>query len=714
MHVRTAPARAPAWRLVVATALAVGLATWLSVTLTRLPTGVAALWIANGILLGVLLRQPRARWPWLVAAASVAQWIPRLWDGDPVAVSTALTLINAGEVLAMAWMVRSRVPDIDRPEVLLRLSRVATLSALAASALSATAAAAVRAANGSPFGEVWLTWWIAHVLGVVIVGTLVVVGLREGTRLLGRRSRRLDFAACVALLLLTCVLVFAQQRYPLLFLVHLPLLLLTYRHGMAGVVVGLGVIGVASGAAAALQTGPFALVQSGDTLELALVVQVFVGATVLLALPVALVLTARRRLSAQVRESEARYRLLAEHAQDIVVRVAGDGGLRYVSPSVQQLLGWSASEFGDHLIHPEDRARRDAVFERLRAQGGDAKVVYRVRHRDGRDVSLEALATRVDAGPGGAQEIVYSARDVTARLAAESAVIRNRQRLQSLIDGIPAMVAHIDTDERYTFANRTIGRALRRDPQAIVGRTMREVRGEAAYATIAPHVQAALRGEPRTFEGVEHPAEGVEIEYQASYVPEFDAQGQVSGFYSLTTDISALKRAERELAQLAREDALTGLANRRQFDERLEQAVVRSRRLEVPIALMLIDVDYFKQINDRHGHPAGDAVLQAFAQRIRASTYDVDLVARLGGDEFAVLFEYASGIQHVAVVARKILEAMREPMELGNGVAVQVGASIGIGFQREASYGMSLMALADKALYAAKQAGRGTYRQLHD
>lgn len=695
-------------------ALVVAAAAWGAISLTRVPSGVASIWVANGIVLGVLLRRPTGHWPVLLALAGLANLVPRLCIGDAPVLAFGLSAINVGEVALVAAAVRRRVPDIDDPRHLLRLAKVATGWSVLAALLSATVSSALRAMQGAAFLEAWLVWFSAHLLGLVVVGTLVVVGLREGLHLFGRPGRRRDFLACLALLLATCAVVFGQAHYPLLFLVYLPLVLLTYRHGLGGVVVGMFVVSAVAVAGAILQLGPFALLRDATVLERTLLAQVFAGAATLLALPVALVLTARRRLARQVRESEGRYRLLARHARDIVVRLDAEGRHAYVSPSVEHLLGWSPGEYGPHLVHPDDRPRFDAVFARLLADGGDAKVVYRVRHRDGHDVSLEALASRVDGDGAEPPGIVYSARDVSARIAAESALVRNRQRLQSLIDGIPAMVAHIDTDERYTFANRAIARALQREPQAIVGRTLREVRGEAAYRRISPHVRAALRGEPQTFEGIERPSEGVEIEYQASYVPEFDAQGRVLGFHSLTTDISALKRAERELAQLAREDALTGLANRRQFDERLEQAIVRSRRLELPIALMLIDVDYFKQINDRHGHPAGDAVLQAFATRIRASTYDVDLVARLGGDEFAVLFEYATGIQQVAVVARKILEAMREPVPLRDGVDVAVGASIGIGFQREASFGLSLMALADKALYAAKQAGRGTYRQLHD
>ncbi len=695
-------------------ALAVLASAWLAIALTRVPSGVASIWVANGILLAVLLRRPTPHWPLLFALGWAANFLPRVWQGEPALLAAGMAAINIFEVACMAFVIRARVPDVNAPRELLPLSRVATISALQACLLSATAAALLRMAYGNPFGEVWVAWFSAHLLGVVITATLVLVALREGPRLLGKPGRRGDFAVCVLLLLATCVLVFGQARYPLLYLVHLPLLLLTYRHGLAGVVVGMFFISTATFGAAILQIGPFAMLQQGTTLERTLLAQVFVGATVLLALPVGLVLTAGRRLAAQVRESEARYRLLADHAQDIVVRVGTDGFASYISPSVRELLGWTPQEFGDQVVHPEDLERRNAVFARLLAKGGDAKVVYRVRHRDGHEVWLEALARQVAAEGDDGGGLVYSARDVSARVFAKTELARNRQRLQSLIDGIPAMVAHVDPDQRYTFVNQAAGAMLGVDRNAIAGRTMRDVRGEVAYQAIEPYVEAALRGEPQTFEGTEELHGGRRIEFQASYVPDLDDDGEVRGFHSLTTDISALKQAERELAQLARKDPLTGLANRREFDERLDQAVIRTRRLELPIALMLLDVDYFKQINDIYGHPAGDAVLKEFAGRIQASIYDVDLAARLGGDEFAVLFEYARGIQQVAIVARKILEAMQAPVVLENGTAVQIGTSIGIGFQREVSYGLSLMALADKALYAAKQAGRGTYRQLHD
>ena len=691
--------------------LAIMASTWLSIDLTRVENGVAALWMANGLLVGVLLRRPDREWLLLLAMGGAASAAARLLHGDPWSLGLGLSIINLLETFAVAAAIRRRVPDIDDPALLLRLSKIATGSSVLACIASGLLATALRASLGAPDPvRVWMTWFSAHLLGMVIVATLTVVALRQGSQLLGRPGRRLDLLACLLLLAATCVLVFAQERYPLLFLVYLPLLLLSYRHGLSGVVLGVLVVAPASGLAALFDAGPFHLVTQGGVLEGALLGQLFVGGGVLFALPVALAMTARRRLEADVRESEARYRLLADHANDIVARLRRDGSMAYVSPSIRDILGWEPEELTSDIVHPDDRGRRDAMRAQLWEDGGNSTLLYRAQHKSGHYVWLEAVGSRIE-GEGGQQEIVYTARDISARVAAQQAMARTQERLQSLMDSVPAVIMYVDADRRYGFVNAAADRLF--DASIVVGRTVREIRGEEMYARIAPQIDAALRGERQSFESVGTYGPD-DHEYQVDYVPDEASDGTVRGFYVLATDITVLKQAERVLDQLAREDPLTGLANRRQFEERLEQAIVRTRRQELPIALLLLDVDHFKAINDAHGHPAGDAVLRAVADRIRASVYDVDLVVRLGGDEFAVLMEYASGIGQVSNVARRILKAMETPIDVGNGVRVQVGTSIGIGFRREADYGLALVALADRALYAAKQAGRNTFRELHD
>jgi diguanylate cyclase (GGDEF)-like protein len=192
--------------------------------------------------------------------------------------------------------------------------------------------------------------------------------------------------------------------------------------------------------------------------------------------------------------------------------------------------------------------------------------------------------------------------------------------------------------------------------------------------------------------------------------------------YSTAVAIAQQRRLERrlqksearyrELAEdadrLARMDSLTGLANRRQFDDVLAKAVTRAHRTRAALMLVSLDLDHFKQINDRHGHAAGDRVLQEFARRIGHTVYDVDLVARLGGDEFVVLVEYTPTHEVGERIAAHLLEAMRRPFVV-EGVSLPVTVTIGVGLHHPVQSGDRLMALADEALYEAKARGRNTW-----
>ena len=174
----------------------------------------------------------------------------------------------------------------------------------------------------------------------------------------------------------------------------------------------------------------------------------------------------------------------------------------------------------------------------------------------------------------------------------------------------------------------------------------------------------------------------------------------------------ALEESRRELERLSREDALTGLANRRQFDERLAIALKRLSRHGTPVALLYMDLDRFKQVNDSLGHAAGDAVLKAFGSRLCDGVRETDLVARIGGDEFAILLDGAppgSG----ETVAAKLLQSMREPLDAG-GTPLVIGTSIGIAYATAPVEADALVQAADAALYAAKHAGRGCFRVAGD
>ena len=181
----------------------------------------------------------------------------------------------------------------------------------------------------------------------------------------------------------------------------------------------------------------------------------------------------------------------------------------------------------------------------------------------------------------------------------------------------------------------------------------------------------------------------------------------------LTGLLFQVRRNKRLQERMAREDALTGIANRRQFDERLGTAIARSKRTQNALILLALDLDKFKSINDGHGHATGDAVIIEFARRISACAREGDVVARMGGDEFLILIEDAKEAQAGTKVAEKILARMDQPMQFGE-LTLEVRSSIGVAFMAQASTAAALLDLADRALYAAKEAGRNTAKVLSE
>jgi diguanylate cyclase (GGDEF)-like protein len=181
-------------------------------------------------------------------------------------------------------------------------------------------------------------------------------------------------------------------------------------------------------------------------------------------------------------------------------------------------------------------------------------------------------------------------------------------------------------------------------------------------------------------------------------------------FNTLLESLAERKRLEAELLRLARHDALTGLPNRVLFHEHLEHALARTRRGGENVAMLCVDLDHFKHVNDTLGHPIGDVLLQAVAARLKQCVRDTDVVARLGGDEFAVVAIAADQPLGAIVLAERIINSLSEPFDL-EGHRVVVGASVGIAFApSDGLESDTLMRAADLALYRAKADGRGLYR----
>ena len=313
----------------------------------------------------------------------------------------------------------------------------------------------------------------------------------------------------------------------------------------------------------------------------------------------------------------------------------------------------------------------------------------------------------VDEG-GQVQGLFVMMSDITARLEAEAALQQSQRRLQMMADNIPAMVTYVDREERYRFVNAYLGEIFQTEPSSLLGKTLRQTAGARLYAEMQPYAAAALRGEEVMFQGV-WTIRKQTFHYQSTYIPDTDTQGVVQGYYAMTFDISALKETQHRLDMLARVDTLTGLPNRRQFDERLLDAMARARRSETGMAVLFLDIDHFKGINDSLGHAAGDLVLKEFGARLQHQVRSTDIVARLAGDEFVVLMEGIREIQELKALASKIVGAIR-PALVVEGRSVSITTSLGVAtYDGDGQTPQDLMAAADRALYAAKRLGRDRF-----
>jgi diguanylate cyclase (GGDEF)-like protein/PAS domain S-box-containing protein len=577
-------------------ALLVGTAAWLSLTLTRAPGSVSAVWVGNGIFVGWLLSRPTRQWRGYLLAGFLTEMTVRLLVLGFLPQRLGSSIMNLGEVLIVAGTVRRFIPDIGDPSHYSTLGRVATASTLVACALSGLVVASLATATfGTPFSRNFTTWYAAHVVGMVIVAPFVLVVLRQGMASIAVHERG-AFVTWILLFALVTGAVFYQSRYPLLFLLYPPLLWGAFRHRFAGVVVGVCLLALIGTFATAQGHGPLALLPARfNSLHHTLLLQVFIGSACLMTFPVALGMAERSRLMSRIRSSELRYRLLADYSHDVVVRMRADGQRLYVSPSAKDILGWEPDELlGSRwdLIHPDDRAVQRDAMARLLTSGQASTAIYRMRHKDGHYVWIEAVSRPLPSESGdGTIDIIYSGRDVSLRIAAEQALLAS----------------------------------------------------------------------------------------------------------------------QRELETLARVDSLTGLPNRRQFDERLALAAARSQRPGLPVALLYLDIDHFKQINDSHGHGVGDQVLRMFAKRLAGCVRAADLASRLGGDEFVVLVEDALLPEAAEIIARKLIAIMATDIVV-DGTRVRATTSIGIAYCRFRTNAEDLMAAADAALYRAKEAGRNTWQ----
>ena len=394
-------------------------------------------------------------------------------------------------------------------------------------------------------------------------------------------------------------------------------------------------------------------------------------------------------------------------------RPDGTTSMPYTAPTLREVCGvdpvrvkddaWPAFE----RIHPDDICRVQASIEESAAKMSLWQSLFRLNHPERGEIWIEGRSMPEAEADGG---IIWHGflYDVTERRRQEAG-----QRLAaSVFSGTQEGVVITDPKAQVVAVNPAFCTITGYDESELIGRHMRTLQSGRQDAAFYKAMWDSIlnkgywQGEiwNRRKNGAVYP-EWLTI----SAV--HDDRGAVLNYIGSFSDISRLKESEERLRFLAHHDALTRLPNRAAMLDSLRHAVARTQRAGGTGALLFLDLDRFKNVNDSFGHPAGDELLKQVAQRLSASLRQADMLARLGGDEFLVLLEDIGDAADAAKAAQLLIGAVSRPFLLGQGKEACVGCSIGISlFPADSPDPNELIQHADAALYQAKAAGKGTYR----
>ncbi len=410
-----------------------------------------------------------------------------------------------------------------------------------------------------------------------------------------------------------------------------------------------------------------------------------------------------------LREHERFYRLITENIEDFIAVLDIRGARIYNTPSYARLFGNVENIKGTDCfkeIHPEDKEHIKDVFSRTVNTGKGEWTEFRFILADGSVRTMESRGSLVFGEGDKEPYVVVVSRDVTER------------KLIELNQRIAAIAFECQEGMIVTDAHRNILRVNQAFTE-ITGYTADEVMGKPLEMLRSTRHDAAfynLINESIAYSGVwrgelwSRRKDGQEYPEQHTLNAVMNDKGEVTHYVVMLVDITERKLTEDKIKQFAFSDPLTQLANRRQLLDRLEHGIEQGKRDKKKIALLMLDLDRFKEVNDNLGHKAGDELLKQVADRLTSRLRSVDLIARWGGDEFIVLLEDIQKQGDVAKVAEGIIMDMNKPFNIGRYDDIKIGVSIGISLYPEhGNTPEMLREQADIALYKAKDNGRGCY-----
>ncbi len=428
-----------------------------------------------------------------------------------------------------------------------------------------------------------------------------------------------------------------------------------------------------------------------------------------------------QRLESQMQQSSLEEKVILDTALVGIAFIRGRLILR-CNRHMETLFGFGPGELSarsTRVLFRSDVAWNSVgrrVEESLRTGGVHEEEIELFR-RDGTPVWCRFSGRSLDPDDP-ARGSVWTYVDVSKRREAELSLARANAIIIDAIESVPDAFAIYDREDRLVMCNQaylagageglSLERAIGMSFEQMVRNAI--VRGEPVPSAYNGDAEAWVAERVRRHR---RPDGDFLLQFVGGrWMQARDRPTAEGGIVSVRTDITELRRNQERAEFLANHDPLTELPNRRLLEDRLRQALIQARRNQSAVALMMVDLDHFKYINDRHGHRFGDEVLREAAQRLRSCVREVDTVSRVGGDEFVIVLSELRKAQDAALVAQKIIAALAQPFPIaGLEASLQLECSIGIArYPADGDDPDALLKTADMTMYGAKDAGRNRYR----
>ncbi len=431
------------------------------------------------------------------------------------------------------------------------------------------------------------------------------------------------------------------------------------------------------------------------------------------------------QVESALRKSEERFQLAVAGSNDGVWDFDLEANEMYYSPRLKQLLGFAEQEIPNTIkvfwsgLHPDDLDDTMSAVSNHLERGVPYDIEFRLRTKSGEFRWFRSRGQSVRNALGKANRMAGSISDITDRKLAEAQLFAEKERAQVTLESIGDAVITTDVNGYVQYLNPVA--------EALIAWRLSEAHGRPWYALFRLLEEKTRRSPSDLIESVlrkGHAVEiadsivlirhdGTEIAVDESAAPIRDRAGNVTGVVLVLHDMSRERQYAAKLSFLASHDALTGLINRREFEQRLRLAIASAAELDRHHSVMYLDLDQFKIVNDTCGHAAGDELMRQVSTLLHRRLREVDTLARLGGDEFGVLLENCPA-PHAARVAEELRQSLRDYRFVWHGRSFSIGVSVGLvnisGNQLRLE---DIMSAADAACYMAKEKGRDRVQVYH-